>query len=62
MKRVAFRWGQRRYRIERIHLVYRRRAGGRLFYHFSVTVGADSFDLGFEPLTLEWRVARTTEG
>ena len=55
---VAFRWGQKRYRVDRLNLTYRRRNGKHLFYHFTVTAGADVFDLCFDPETLDWALWR----
>lgn len=61
VKPVAFRWGKRRYRIERVHFVYRRRDGGRLSYHFGVSCQGQIFDLAFDPATLGWQLWQKTE-
>lgn len=58
---VAFHWGLKKYRVDRVNLAYRRRDGGRLYYHFAVTSGTGTFDLCFDPELMEWRLWRAGE-
>jgi len=59
---IAFHWGLKKYRVDKVNLAYRRRDGGRLYYHFAVTSGPGTYDLCFDSATLEWRLWRAPEG
>lgn len=58
---IAFHWGKKRYRVERVNLAYRRRDGNKLYYHFAVSSQDNTFDLCFDTIRLEWCLWRANE-
>ncbi len=53
---VAFVWGQRRYEVKRVNLIYQRRQGDVREVLFAVSDEANSFVLSYNPIRLEWRL------
>ncbi len=51
---VAFKWGGKRYDVQRVNLVYRRRVGKRFVWCFAVSDDAHSFVLVYDPEHLSW--------
>lgn len=51
---VAFQWGGKRYDVERVNLVYRRRLGARYVWCFAVSDEAHNFVLMYDPESLRW--------
>ncbi|MFH0852972.1 MAG: hypothetical protein V1853_01020 [bacterium] len=58
---IAFHWGKNRYQVDKVNLTYRRRDGGKLYYHFAVSSGGNTFDLCFDSVTLEWYLWKAQE-
>jgi hypothetical protein len=58
---IAFHWGLKKYRVDKVNLSYRRRDQGRLYYHFAVTSGAGTYDLCYDSEQMEWRLWRVPE-
>jgi len=51
---VAFQWGGKRYDVQRVNLVYRRRLGARYVWCFAVSDVAQNFVIIYDPETLQW--------
>ncbi|HLD82034.1 MAG TPA: hypothetical protein VJA22_02420 [Patescibacteria group bacterium] len=51
---LVFRWGNRTYKIKKVHLVHVNRQGKNKIYHFSVTDNANYFKLSFHPDNMQW--------
>ncbi len=54
IKPWSFLWHDREYQIKEITYVWREAIGEAMIYHFTVTQGADVFELGFNASTMEW--------
>lgn len=50
------RWGNHRYKIDRVNLVHPIKEGAVRIYFFSVSDGTNSWKLGFNTDTLKWWV------
>ena len=51
---VAFKWGNRHYKVDRVNLVHAERRGREKVYVFSVSDKANAFRLKFSTETLKW--------
>lgn len=51
---VAFLRGNRRYEIQRVNLVYRKRVGKRFVWCFAVSDEGNTYVLVYDPETLLW--------
>jgi len=52
----AFLWGGKKYKIEKINLVFRKRRGDSYDVCFAVSDSANAFVLSYNPESLEWRL------
>jgi len=53
---LFFKWRGKTYKIEKINLVHKERAGNDRIYYFSVTDKANFFRLAFFTRDLSWRI------
>jgi len=51
-----FKWRGKTYRVEKINLVHKERAGNDKIYYFSVSDNANFFRLAFFTRNLQWRL------
>lgn len=51
-----FRWRNKIYKVNKVHLVHLSRIGRELLYHFSVSDSANYFQLTFNSYNLSWRL------
>ena len=51
-----FKWRDKLYKINKVHLVHTSREGSQMLYHFSVSDNANYFQLTFNPYNLTWRI------
>lgn len=58
IKPVWFVWKKNRYDIERVTFSWRSREGSAPIHHFSVTDGANLYELCFNTKTSEWILNR----
>lgn len=56
-----FNWNDRIYKVDSVNLFHISRDGNTKNYHFSVSVGANSYELLFDPITLSWRLENVAE-
>ncbi len=54
---VWFRWANRYYRVRRVCFTWCSDQGAARIYHYSVTDGANVYELQFNSATLEWTLA-----
>jgi hypothetical protein len=51
-----FKWRNKTYRVEKINMVHKERAGNDKIYYFSVSDNANFFRLAFFTNDLSWRI------
>jgi hypothetical protein len=51
-----FKWRQKIYQVNKVHLVHTSREGQQLLYHFSVSDAVNYFQLTFNSFNLSWRL------
>jgi hypothetical protein len=51
---LAFVWGGRKYRVQKLNLRYKRQLGHRWVWCFAVSDEANSYVLQYDPETLGW--------
>lgn len=51
---LAFVWGHRKYIVERVNLVYKRRVGDHVHWCFAVSDAANSYVLVYDAAELRW--------
>lgn len=61
VKPLAFRRGNRRFDIEKVNLVYRRREGTRYVWCFAVSDAANAYFLVYDPDSLIWTLEEVNE-
>jgi len=63
MRPVWFVWNGRRYHVNRVNHIWKKRDGERLLVFFSVSDEANTYLLCYDTLQMEWRICGTyTEG
>lgn len=63
LRPYRFKWGSRVINIKDITYSWTDMKGTAKIYHFSVTDGNTAFELGFDSLSMIWRLERTdTQG
>lgn len=58
---VAFQRGNRRFPIDRVNLVYRKRVGTRYVWCFAVSDAANAYFLVYDPESLMWTLEEVNE-
>lgn len=53
---LFFQWRNRRYKIEKLNLVHKKRDGTDTIYYFNVTDKTNYFKLSFSTKNLGWRI------
>ena len=53
---VFFEWRHKRYKIEKLNLVHKKRDGDGTVYYFNVTDKTNYFKLAFSTKDLGWRI------
>ena len=56
-----FSWQERTYKVDSMNLFHIARDGNRLIYNFAVSSGANSYQLTFDPVTLEWQLMEVVD-
>ena len=56
-----FSWRDRTYKIDSMNLFHIERYGKRLIYNFAVSSNGNSYQLTFDPITLEWQLKGVVE-
>ncbi|MBI4947941.1 hypothetical protein HY844_00030 [Candidatus Berkelbacteria bacterium] len=56
-----FNWNDRIYKVDSVNLFHISQDGNTKSYHFSVSVGANSYELLFDPTTLSWRLENVAQ-
>ena len=51
---LFFKWGKKKYRIEKVNLIHVTRLGKDVIYYFNVSDMVNYFKLRFNPAKLEW--------
>ncbi|MEK7538209.1 MAG: hypothetical protein AAB619_04535, partial [Patescibacteria group bacterium] len=51
---LAFVWSGKKYAVERVNLVYKRRDGARDLWCFAVSDAANSYVLLYDPADMRW--------
>ncbi len=51
---LAFVWGQKKYVVQKVNLVYKRQCGDRYLWCFAVSDAANSYVLLYDPESLRW--------
>ncbi len=52
-----FSWRDRTYQVQSMNLFHIARDGNKKLYHFAVTAAGNSYELVYNPVTLDWRLA-----
>lgn len=52
-----FNWRERTYPVETMNLFHIERDGNKKLYHFAVSSRGNSYELVFNPVTLDWQLA-----
>ncbi|QQG50073.1 MAG: hypothetical protein HZB70_00590 [Candidatus Berkelbacteria bacterium] len=52
-----FNWKERTYPVESMNLFHIERDGSKKLYHFAVSSRGNSYELVFDPVTLDWVLA-----
>ena len=53
---LFFKWREKRYKIEKLNLVHKKRDGEYTTYYFNVSDKANYFKLSFTTKDLSWRI------
>ena len=53
---LFFKWRNKRYKIENLNLVHKKRDGDSMIYYFNVSDKANYFKLSFATKDLSWRI------
>jgi hypothetical protein len=59
LKPVMFIWRNREYRVQDVTYVWRETLGQAEVYHFTVTDGANVFELSYNARALDWTITGT---
>ncbi|MBF0541414.1 MAG: hypothetical protein HQK91_08205 [Nitrospirae bacterium] len=59
LRPYRFKWGNRIFNIKDVTYSWVDTLGSAKIYHFAVTDGATVFELGFNSLSMVWRLERT---
>lgn len=60
---LFFKWRNKKYKIEKLNLVHKKRDGKYMMYYFNVSDKANYFKLSFATKDLNWRIEELyTEG
>jgi hypothetical protein len=59
---LAFQRAGRRYDVEKVNLIYRKRNGARWLWCFAVSDAANAYLLVFNPDDLTWQLEAVNEG
>jgi len=51
-----FNWRDRTYQVESMNLFHIERDGNKKLYHFAVTAQGNSYELVYNPVTLDWQL------
>ena len=51
-----FNWRERIYKVEAMNLFHIERDGNTKRYHFAVSVKNNSYQLSYDPITLNWQL------
>lgn len=51
-----FNWRERIYKVKSVNMFHIEKDGTKKLYHFAVTVEGNSYELVYNPITLEWIV------
>lgn len=52
-----FNWRDRTYQVQSMNLFHIARDGNKKLYHFAVTSGGNSYELVYNPVTLDWQLS-----
>jgi len=55
---VWFRWRNRYYKVKAVSFTWTSNRGAAKLRHYAVTDGTNTYELCFNPLTLEWTLSR----
>lgn len=53
---LAFKWRNKKYKIEKLNLVHKKRDGNNTIYYFNVSDNANYFKLSFSTKDLGWKI------
>ena len=59
LRPVMFIWRNREYRVQEVTYVWRETQGQAEVYHFTVSDGANVFELSYNAKTLDWTITGT---
>ncbi len=51
-----FNWRDRTYQVQSMNLFHIARDGNKKLYHFAVTAAGNSYELVYNPVTLDWQL------
>ncbi len=52
-----FNWRDRTYQVQSMNLFHIARDGNKKLYHFAVTAAGNSYELVYNPVTLDWQLS-----
>lgn len=53
---ILFMWRGKKYAIQKLNLIHKKKNGNDTIYYFSVTDAANAFKLSFSVPSLHWRI------
>ena len=58
---VWFKWDGRKYEIKQVNYAWQSAKGEALVYHFSVSDGANSYEIAFNSKEMAWRLNKSSD-